>query len=75
MGPGGRIEQGSFGHTHWEDQVAVTTTHRFHGGHELVIEERLRLVDRGTKLVYDHLVTGPDETADRREIVFAVEKR
>jgi hypothetical protein len=36
-----------------------------------VIEERLRLADRGPKLVYVHLVTGPDGTADRREITFA----
>jgi hypothetical protein len=43
--------------------------------HELVIEERLRLADRGTKLVYVHSISGPSGTADRREITFEVEKK
>jgi hypothetical protein len=53
----------------------VIDTHRFHASHEFVIEERLRLTDGGTKLAYVHLVTGPDGTADRREITFGVEKK
>ena len=32
--------------------------HLFHAGHELVIEERLRLAAGGAKLVYVHSITG-----------------
>jgi hypothetical protein len=75
MGPSGRIEYGHHSHSHWEDDAVVVMTHRFHAGHELVIEERLRLEDSGTTLMYVHLVTGPDGRADRREITFGVEKK
>jgi hypothetical protein len=37
MGPGGRIEYGHQSHGHWEDDVVVIVTHRFHAGHELVM--------------------------------------
>ena len=47
MKPGGRIEYGGHSHTHWEDATAVIVTHRLHAGHELVIEEWMRLVDDG----------------------------
>jgi hypothetical protein len=40
-----------------------------------VIEERLRLTDRGTKLVYVHLVAGPDGMVARREISLRVEQK
>jgi hypothetical protein len=50
----------------------VLTTHRYHAGHELVIEERFRLVEDGGRLAYTHSVTGPDETNHKREITFAV---
>jgi hypothetical protein len=53
----------------------VIDTHRFHASHELVIEERLRLADGGTKLVYVHSISGPGGTADRSEITFGVEKK
>lgn len=73
MGPGDRIEYGHHSHTHWEDgAVVVVTTHRYHAGHELVIEERLRLAEDGGRLMYSHSVTGPDATSDKREITFAV---
>jgi hypothetical protein len=72
MGPGGRIEYGHHSHSHWEDHAVVVTTHRYHAGHELVIEERIRLVDSGVRLTYSHSVTGPDATNDQREITFAV---
>jgi hypothetical protein len=72
---GGRIEFGGFEQSYWEGDSVVIDTHRFHASHELVIEERLRLAESGTKLVYVHLVTGPDGTADRREIAFSVEKK
>jgi hypothetical protein len=42
---------------------------------EVVVEERLRLTDGDMKLVYVHWISGPDGTADRREITFAVEKK
>jgi hypothetical protein len=38
MGPGDRIEYGHHSHTHWEDDAVVLTTHRYHAGHEFVIE-------------------------------------
>ena len=72
MGPGGRIEYGSQSHSHWEGDAVVITTHRFHAGHELVIEERLRLVDDGASLMYIDTITGPDRTAGPREITFSV---
>jgi hypothetical protein len=75
LGPGGRVEYGHQSHSHWEDDTVVVVTHRFHASHELVIEERLRLTDRGTKLVYVHLVTGPDGMVARREITFRVEQK
>jgi hypothetical protein len=75
VGPGGRVEYGHQSHSHWEDDAVVIETHRFHAGHELVIEERLRLADRGTKLVYVHLVTGPDGMVARHEISFRVEQK
>jgi hypothetical protein len=56
----------------WEDVAVVIETHRLHVGHELVIEERLRLAEGETKLVYVHWISGPDGTPDRREITFAV---
>jgi hypothetical protein len=74
FGPGGRIEYGHQSHSHWEDDAVVIVTHRFHAGHELVIEERLRVADGGTKLVYVHSITGPDESTDRCEVIFNVEK-
>jgi hypothetical protein len=72
MGPGDRIEYGHHSHTHWEDDAVVLTTHRYHTGHEFVIEERFRLVEDGGRLKYSHSVTGPDATNDKRVIMFAV---
>jgi hypothetical protein len=43
MGPGATVEYGHHSHSHWEDDTVVVITQRFHGGHELVIGERLRL--------------------------------
>jgi len=74
-GPGGRIEYGSYGGHHWEDDTAVTVTHRFHAGHEVVIEERLRLANEGKRLIYTHEVTGPDGTTDRQEVAFTIEPK
>jgi hypothetical protein len=68
----GRIEYGGHSHTHWEHDTVVIVTHRFHAGHELVIEERMRLVDGGARLTYTHSVTGRDATNDAREITFTV---
>jgi hypothetical protein len=72
MGPCGGIEYGGHSYSHWEDDAVVVTTHRYHAGHEIVIEERVRLVDDGARLTYSHSVTGPDATNDIREITFAV---
>ena len=74
MGPGGRIEYGAHSHSHWEDDAVVVITHRFHAGHELVIAERMRLVDDGARLAYSHSVTGPDAVNDTRVVTFALEK-
>jgi hypothetical protein len=73
IGPDGRIEYGGHSYSHWEDDVMVVTTHRYHAGHELVVEERMLLVDDGARLTYSHSVTGPDTTNDNREITFAVQ--
>src|ERR1019366_2156743 len=51
-GPGGRIEHGSFEHEYWEGSSVVAVRHLFHGGSELVVEERMRLTDGGKKLEY-----------------------
>lgn len=64
MGPGDRIEYGHHSRSHWEEDAIVLTTHRCHAGHELVIEERLRLVEDGGRLAYSHSVTGPDAIND-----------
>jgi hypothetical protein len=47
-------------------------THRFHGGHELVIEERLRLETGPNRLIYRHQVSGPGGVSNSREIAFDV---
>jgi hypothetical protein len=74
MGPRGRREYGLQSYSYWEDDAVVAVTHCFHAGHELVIEERLRMVDR-TRLTYSHKITGHDGTTDRREITFSVESK
>jgi hypothetical protein len=74
FGPGLRVEYRHQGYSYWDGDTVVVETHRFHAGHELEIEERLRLADSGTKLVYGHTITGPGVTADAREIVFDVGK-
>ena len=38
----------------------------------LLIEERMRLLDGGPRLVYGHPVTGPDAVTDVRDIRFAL---
>src|SRR5258708_24026469 len=72
MGPGGRREDGHQACSYWEGDAVGVVTHRVYSGHELVIEERLRMVD-GTQLSYGHQITGPDGTTDRREVTFSVE--
>lgn len=72
MGPGGRIEYGSQSQSYWEDDTAVVITHRFHAGHEIAIEERLRLDAATNNLIYTHEATGPDGSRNRREIVFSI---
>lgn len=69
-GPGGRIEYGAQSHSHWEDDTVVVVTYRFHAGHEVAIEERLRLDPATHNLVYTHEAAGPDGTKHSREIVF-----
>ena len=74
FGPAGRIEYGHQGHSYWEGDTVVIETHRFHAGHELVIEERLHLASGGRKLVYGHSISGPGGKVDAREIEFDVPK-
>ena len=74
MGPGGRIGFGHHTHSWWEGDTVVIETHRFHAGHELVIEERLHLAGGGRKLVYGHSISGPGGKVDAREIEFDVPK-
>jgi hypothetical protein len=72
VGQGGNIDYGSFSFTHWEDKTAVFETHRFHGGHELVMTDRLQLGDDGKALIYVHEVVGPKAKTNRYEISFDV---
>ena len=72
MGPDGGIEFGGYSHSHWDGDTVVIETHRFHAGHELVIEERLRSAHDGARLVYEHSVSGPGGTSDTREVAFDV---
>jgi len=72
MGPGGRIEYGQQSHSHWEGDTVVVITHMFHAGHELVVEERLRLDAATNRLLYTHQVSGPGGVSNTREIVFDV---
>jgi hypothetical protein len=74
LGRGGRSEYGHIGYSYWEGDTVVFETHRFHAGHELEVEERLRLADGGAKLVYVHSITGPGGKTDAREIGFDVRK-
>jgi len=74
MGPGGQIESGHQSNSHWEGDAVVIETHRFHAGHELLIEERMCLVD-ATHLAYAHKTTGPDGSTERHEITFSVDPR
>ena len=72
MEPGGRVEYGHQSHSHWESNAVVTETHRLHAGHELVIEERLRLDSGMRMLIYTHEIAGPDGTKDTHEVSFRV---
>jgi hypothetical protein len=72
VGSGGKIENGAFSFSRTEDKTAVVETHRFHGGHEITIIERLRLAQDGKTLIYFHEITGPQGTTDRKEIRFDV---
>jgi hypothetical protein len=75
-GPGGRIENGSSGFSFMEDGASVAITHRFFAGHEVVVEERLRLSDDGMVLVHTDTVRGPDgTTVGPRELAFRVTPR
>jgi hypothetical protein len=73
-GPGGRREYGHQSYSYWEDDAVIVVTHRFHAGHELVIEERLRMVD-GTQVAYSHKITEADGSTDRRSVTFSVESK
>lgn len=72
MGPSGRVEYGHNSYSYWEDDSVVVVTHRFHAGHELVIEERLRLDGEAGRLFYAHEVIGPDGVREKREVGFRV---
>ena len=72
VGSGGRVENGRFGFTRWEEKTAVVETHNFHEGRELTITERMRMDDDGTMLIYRTEIVGPNGKAHRQEITFEV---
>jgi hypothetical protein len=71
-GSGGRIGNGRFSFTRWEDKTAVVETHHFHYGHEITITERLRMDDDGKKLIYATEIVGPKGKTQSQEITFEV---
>src|SRR5262245_19285834 len=71
-GSGGRIENGRFSFSRWEDKTAVVETHNFQDGHEITVTERLRTGDDGKMLIYATEIVGPDGKAHNQEIRFEV---
>jgi hypothetical protein len=72
VGSGGRIDNGRFSFSRWEDKTAVEETHHFHYGHEITITERLRTGDDSKILIYATEIVGPKGKAHRQEITFEV---
>ena len=72
VGSGGRIQNGRFGFTRWEEKTAVVETHNFHEGHEITVTERMRMDDDGKKLIYATEIVGPNGKTYQQEITFEV---
>jgi hypothetical protein len=72
IGSGGRVGNGRFSFSHWEDKTAVVETHNFHVGHEITITERLRMGADGRTLVDATGIVGPHGKAQSHEITFEV---
>jgi len=60
---------GSASGTHWEDDIAVVTTHRHFKGQFFTVVERIHIDEDRRVLIYKHEVTGNSKT-DEREIEF-----
>lgn len=71
-GSGGRIENGRFSFSRWEEKTAVVENHHFHQGHEITITERLRTGDDGKMLIYATQIVGPKGKTQSWEITFDV---
>jgi hypothetical protein len=72
MGSGGRIENGRFSFSRWEEKTAVVENHQFHQGHEIRIIERMRMDTDGKMLIYVAEIVGPNGKAHQHEITFEV---
>jgi hypothetical protein len=72
IGREGRIENGRFSSSRWEDKTAVRETLHFHKGHEISVTERLRLDDDGKVLFYSSEIVGPNSKTQSQEITFEV---
>ena len=59
---------GSSSFQHWDGDTFVQETLRNHKGHELTIDERVRV--EGDRLIYKHDITGPGNKHDEREVIF-----
>jgi hypothetical protein len=72
VGSEGRIQNGRFSFTRWEEKTEVVETHVFRDGHEITVTERLRMGDDGKMLIYATEIVGPHGKAHRHEITFEV---
>ncbi len=75
-GGGHRTVDGQWGHDstmYYEDTAQVIRTYRYDAGHELIIDERVRLSEDGERLQYSHAVTGPDGATHARDFEFGIQ--
>jgi hypothetical protein len=73
VGREGRIQNGRFSFTRWEERTQVVETHHFHEGHEITVTKRMRMDDDGKSLAYATEIVGPNGKTHRHEITFEVE--
>ena len=72
MGHDNKINIGTL-FRHWgKGGVHVRETRHFRKGHELTIQERLRLSEDATKFIYEQRIVGPKRET-RQELEFEIE--
>ncbi len=73
LDPDRKMKGGSMSSSHAEpDGTLIFQTRRFLQGHEVRIEERMRVPEGAGKLVYSHDIVGPDGQESREEMEFAL---